>query len=118
MKRYQLFINNEWVDPQSGKWFESLDPYSGEPWAQVPECNAEDVDRAVNAAATALDGPWGKMSASDRGMLLHKLGELIERDAHRLAVVESRDNGKLMSEVLGQVKYTAKYFYYYGGLAD
>lgn len=118
MKRYQLFINNEWVDPTSGKWFDSLDPYTGASWAQVPEGNAADVDRAVTAAANAFEGPWSKISASDRGMLLHKLGTLIERDAHRLAVAESRDNGKLMSEVLGQVKYMAKYFYYYGGLAD
>ncbi|MEO9122346.1 MAG: aldehyde dehydrogenase family protein, partial [Burkholderiaceae bacterium] len=118
MSRYQLFINNEWVNPDSGRWFDSLDPFSGEPWAEIPQGNATDVDRAVTAAANAFEGPWSTMSASDRGMLLHKLGELIERDAHRLAVAESRDNGKLLSEVLGQVKYMAKYFYYYGGLAD
>ncbi len=118
MSRYQLFINNEWVNPDSGSWFDSLDPFSGEPWAEIPRGNATDVDRAVTAAANAFEGPWSAMSASDRGMLLHKLGELIERDAHRLAVAESRDNGKLLSEVLGQVKYMAKYFYYYGGLAD
>ncbi|SHH66293.1 aldehyde dehydrogenase [Pollutimonas bauzanensis] len=118
MSRYQLFINNEWVDPNSGRWFDSLDPFSGEAWAQVPQGDAVDVDRAVSAAADAFDGPWSKLSASDRGMLLYKLGALVERDAQRLAVAESRDNGKLMSEVLGQVKYMAKYFYYYGGLAD
>ena len=118
MSRYQLFINNEWVNPDSGQWFDSLDPFSGESWAEVPRANATDVDRAVTAAANAFEGPWSTMSASNRGMLLHKLGELVERDAHRLAVAESRDNGKLLSEVLGQVKYMAKYFYYYGGLAD
>lgn len=118
MSRYQLFINNEWVNPDSGRWFDSLDPFSGEPWAEIPQGNATDVDRAVTAAANAFEGPWSTMSASNRGMLLHKLGELVERDAHRLAVAESRDNGKLLSEVLGQVKYMAKYFYYYGGLAD
>jgi aldehyde dehydrogenase (NAD+) len=118
MSRYQLFINNEWVDPHSGAWFDSLDPFSGAAWARIPQGDAVDVDRAVTAAANAFEGPWSEISASQRGMLLHKLGELIERDAHRLAVVESRDNGKLMSEVLGQVKYMAKYFYYYGGLAD
>ena len=118
MPRYQLFINNEWVAPHSGRWFESIDPFSGEAWAEVPRADTEDVNRAVTAAAEAFSGPWSRLSASDRGMLIHQLGVLIERDAERLAEVESRDNGKLMSEVLGQVKYMAKYFYYYGGLAD
>jgi (Z)-2-((N-methylformamido)methylene)-5-hydroxybutyrolactone dehydrogenase len=118
MNRYQLFINNQWVDPHSGAWFDSLDPFSGEPWAQIPRADATDVDRAVEAAAAAFEGPWSRLSPSDRGMLLFKFGQLIERDAQMLADVESRDNGKVMSEVAGQVKYVAKYFYYYGGLAD
>lgn len=116
--RYQLFINNKWVDSASNTWFDSLDPFSGEAWAQVPNGNAQDVDNAVSAAVDAFNGPWSTMSASDRGLILHKFGQLIERDAERLAKAESRDNGKLMSEVLGQMKYMAKYFYYYGGLAD
>lgn len=118
MTRYQLFIDNQWVDPRSGKWFKSLDPFSGEPWADIPQADASDVDLAVEAAAAAFEGPWSKMSPSDRGAVLHKFGTLIERDAQRIADAESRDNGKVMSEVIGQVKYTAKYFYYYAGLAD
>ena len=119
MEHFKLFINNEWVDAEASESFETDDPFTGKPWAQVPRARAADVNRAVAAAKTAFqDGPWSRMSASDRGRLIYKLGELIERDAQRLAEVESRDNGKLMSEVLGQVKYCAKYFYYYGGLAD
>jgi len=119
MEHFKLFINNEWVDAEANESFETDDPFTGKPWAQVPRARAADVNRAVAAAKTAFqDGPWSRMSASDRGRLIYKLGELIERDAQRLAEVESRDNGKLMSEVLGQVKYCAKYFYYYGGLAD
>jgi aldehyde dehydrogenase (NAD+) len=118
MERYRLFINNEWVDPQSKAWFETHDPFSGEAWAEIPRANAADVDLAVAAAANAFEGPWSRISASERGMLLHKLGALIERDAARLAAVEARDNGKLARDVLGQIKYMAKYYYYYGGLAD
>ena len=118
MQKFQLFINNEWVDPQTGEWFESLDPFSGEAWALVPRAGKEDVDRAVQAADAAMLGPWGKMSASDRGMLLHKLGEVILAHADELTEAESCDNGKLRSEVAGQVRYVAKYFYYYAGLAD
>ncbi|MEW6644994.1 MAG: aldehyde dehydrogenase [Pseudomonadota bacterium] len=116
--RYKLFINNEWRDSRSGAWFDSLDPFSGEAWAAIPRGNASDVDDAVAAAAAALEGPWSRLSGTDRGAVLHKLGELIDKNAESLAVVESRDNGKLYSEVLGQVKYVAKYFYYYAGLAD
>lgn len=118
MTRYRLFIDNDWVDPHSGSWFDSQDPFSGEAWAQIPRADAVDADRAVSAAARAFEGPWARMSPSDRGMLLHRLGTLIEREAPALARIESRDNGKLYADVLGQVRYMAKYFYYYGGLAD
>lgn len=118
MTRYQLFIDNTWTDPHSGTWFDSLDPFSGEAWAQIPRGDATDADRAVAAAARAFEGPWSKISASERGMLLHRLGALIERDAERLAAVESRDNGKSIKDVTAQMKYMAKYYYYFGGLAD
>ncbi|MGE0802952.1 MAG: aldehyde dehydrogenase [Lautropia sp.] len=118
MKRYQLFIDNQWQDPHSGAWFETVDPFSGEAWAEIPRCDAADADRAVQAAARAAEGPWRQMSASERGMLLHRLGSLIERDVEHLAQIESRDNGKLINDVRAQMRYMAKYFYYFGGLAD
>lgn len=118
MNRYQLFIDNAWADPQGGRWFETHDPFSGEAWAMIPQADAADVDRAVRAAARALEGPWSQISATERGQLLHRLGTLIERHADHLAGVESRDNGKLYGDVLNQVKYMSKYFIYYGGLAD
>ena len=118
MNTYQLLINNEWIGPDSGQYFDALDPFSGEVWAKVPRGDARDVDKAAKAASAAMQGPWGQMSATDRGRLLYKLGALIEENAQSLAKLESRDNGKLLSEVLGQVRYSAKYFCYYGGLAD
>lgn len=117
-RRYRLFIDNEWQDPESGAWFDTLDPFTGEVWAEVPRAGAADVERAVQAAHRAQSGPWSAMSATDRGMLLSKLGHLIEENAGRLAEVESRDNGKLFSEVAGQIRYCAKYFHFYAGLAD
>jgi aldehyde dehydrogenase (NAD+) len=119
MKRYQLRINGEAVDPAGGHWFESQNPYTGEAWAEIPECDARDVDRAVQAAHQALTtGPWSQMTATQRGQLLHRLGELIARDARKLAETEVRDNGKLMAEMLAQLNYIPQWFYYYGGLAD
>jgi len=117
-QRYQLYINNQSVAPLTGEYFPAVDPYSGETWAEIPRAGASDVDAAVQAAHAALSGPWGKLSASDRGMMLYQLGALIEQHAEELALIEARDNGKLMSEVLGQVKYCAKYYYYFGGMAD
>ena len=97
--RYQLFINNAWVDPTHGEWFDSLDPFTGEPWAQIPRGTRDDVDRAAQAASAAMKGPWSKLSPTNRGMLLYKLATLIEENLDLLTEVEARDNGKLRSEV-------------------
>ncbi|MEC9369476.1 MAG: aldehyde dehydrogenase [Pseudomonadota bacterium] len=119
LSKYQTVIGGKWVDAASGKTFESFDPYTGEPWALIPRCGAEDVDRAVNAAYDAWDsGPWSKTTATSRGRLMRKLGDLIARDAEKLAQVEVRDNGKLIAEMLAQCKYLPEWYYYYGGLAD
>jgi (Z)-2-((N-methylformamido)methylene)-5-hydroxybutyrolactone dehydrogenase len=119
MKRYQLRIGGRSVDPQGGRWFETQNPYNGQTWAEIPRGDADDVDAAVQAAHQALtSGPWADMTATQRGALMHKLGELIARDAGRLAATEVRDNGKLLAEMLGQLNYIPQWFYYYGGLAD
>ncbi|MDM0047462.1 aldehyde dehydrogenase [Variovorax sp. J22R115] len=119
MERYQLRIDGQSVDPVGAVWFESQNPYTGQAWAEIPRSDASDVDRAVKAAHRALtEGPWAEMSASQRGMLLHRLGDLIARDAAKLAATEVRDNGKLLAEMLGQLNYIPQWYYYFGGLAD
>lgn len=119
MKRYQLRIDGQAVDPAAGVWFETQNPYTGKTWAEIPRSDAQDVDRAVQAAHRALTtGPWAAMTASQRGLLLHRLGDLIARDAAKLAATEVRDNGKLLAEMLGQLNYIPQWFYYYSGLAD
>src|SRR5690348_17033857 len=91
MQRYQHYIENQQLDPASGRWFDSFNPYTGEPWAQIAEGNADDVDRAVRAAHLAFtEGPWPELSASQRGLLLHRLGDLVARDAKKLAAIEVR----------------------------
>ena len=95
------------------------DPYTGEPWALIPECDAKDVDRACEAAWRAFDkGPWPAMTQTARGKVLRRIAGLIEKHAEHLAQIEVRDNGKLMSEMHAQTKYLPEWFYYYGGLAD
>jgi acyl-CoA reductase-like NAD-dependent aldehyde dehydrogenase len=119
LKKYQQYIGGEWVDPASGEWFESYNPYTGKPWALFPRGNTEDAGRAVAAAHKAFTtGDWPKMTASQRGALLRKLGDVYAKHAERLANVEVTDNGKLIAEMAAQNAYVPQWYYYYGGLAD
>ena len=119
LAKYQMFIGGEWMDPATGEFFESDNPYLGKPWALIPRGNAADVDRAVRAAHKAFTtGEWPKLSASRRGVLLRKLGDLITEKSKYLAEIEVRDNGKLYAEMSAQTAYMAQWYHYYGGLAD
>jgi len=118
VKKHQMLIGGEWVDPASGEWFESVNPYTAKPWALVPRGSKADVHQAIAAAKCAFHGEWRKLTATARGALLHKFGELVAAEAQRLAEIESTDNGKLIAEMRGQLNYIPQWFYYYGGLAD
>lgn len=119
MKTYNHFINGAWVEPASGEYFETDNPYTGEVWAKIARGNAADADQAVRAAKVAFDdGEWGQMRPTQRGKLLVRLAEIIEREATRLGELEVRDNGKLIAEMGAQTKYLAEWYRYYGGLAD
>ena len=119
LERHPLYIDGRTADPASGRWFDSFNPYTGKPWAQVAEGNAQDVDRAVQAAHRAFtSGPWPAMTASQRGLLLFRLADLVARDARALAELEVRDNGKLIAEMQGQLNYVPQWYRYFGGLAD
>src|SRR3954452_22623955 len=119
MKSYGHFINGSYVDPAQGRWIDSLNPYTGEAWARIPQGCTGDVDRAVAAASKALhEGPWSKMTPSARGKLMVKLADIIADNAERLAEIEVRDNGKLLAEMRGQLNYHPEWWRYFGGLAD
>ncbi len=119
LKRYQMLIDGEWVDAGDGQTFESLNPATGAAWAEIPAATAEDVDRAVAAAHRAYSqGPWSKMTATQRGKLLRKLGDLLADNSEHLGRTESVDTGKLFKETRWQAAYIADFFHYYAGLAD
>ncbi|HZV20628.1 MAG TPA: aldehyde dehydrogenase family protein, partial [Hyphomicrobiales bacterium] len=119
LKEYQTYIDGKWVNARSGKSFPTYDPYTGDAWATIPECDQADVELAVEAAARAFEsGPWPALTATARGKALRRIAALIEKHAQHLAEVEVRDNGKLISEMLAQMKYLPEWYYYYGGLAD
>ena len=117
LRTFDLYIGGAHVKPASGLYFSSDNPYSGEIWASVARGNAQDVDRAVAAAQAALP-VWNSLKPSERGRLLVKLADLVERNLEQLAASEVRDNGKLLSEMLAQIRLVADWFRYYGGLAD
>ena len=92
----KLLINGQWVNSASGKTFPTINPSTGEVITQVAEADAPDVDKAVSAARAAFEtGPWRKkLTASQRGNLMYKLADLLEKNADELAQIESLDNGK------------------------
>lgn len=119
MQKYPLYINGQEDPPATGEWFETFDPFTGAPWALIAKASTEDVDRAVQAAhAQYAHGEWSRLSPTQRGALLRKLGDLLARDAEMLAQLEVRDNGKLISEMSSQLHYLPQWYYYFGGLAD
>jgi aldehyde dehydrogenase (NAD+) len=115
----QLFINNEWVAPHSGKTFETLNPATGQPLAEVALADAQDVDAAVQAAKAAFRGPWSQLVAADRGALLFKLADLIDAHADTLAELETLDNGKPIRVARrGDLPYVTRHLRYQAGWAD
>ena len=118
MEKYDLYINGRWEKPSSGAYFESDNPYDGEIWAKIARGNEKDVDFAVNAARSAFEDHWEPMKPTERGKILVRLAELIEREATRLGEIEVKDNGKLFAEMGAQTKYLAEWYRYFGGLAD
>jgi acyl-CoA reductase-like NAD-dependent aldehyde dehydrogenase len=118
LDEYRMVIGGTATEAISGRRYASVDPFTGQPWARVPDAGPEDVDAAVAAARAALEGPWGQMTATQRGKLVHRLGELLAREAPRLAELETRDNGKLLREMAGQMANLPEWYYYFAGLAD
>ena len=117
METISMRIGSEWRSGDSQ--FGSLDPYLGSSWAMVAEATKQDVDDAVAAARAAFDGgPWRTMSGSERGRLMHRLADEIENAADDLALAETKDNGKLLREMGGQIRALPGWYRYFAGLAD
>src|SRR6267142_1203481 len=117
----KLLINGQWVSSTSGKTFPTINPSTGEVITQVAEADAPDVDKAVSAARSAFEtGAWRKkLSASQRGALMYKLADLIEKNADELAQLEALDNGKPYHVArAADLPLTIACYRYYAGWAD
>lgn len=118
-ERLDHFIGGRHVPAADGTAFTSTNPATLEPLYEAARGSAEDVDRAVSAARGAFESPhWAGLTATKRGHLLRRLGDLIGEHADELALSESLDNGKLLREMRGQMRALPEYYYYYAGLAD
>jgi aldehyde dehydrogenase (NAD+) len=110
-----MLIGGEAVE--AARTFESLNPYTGASWAEIPDARIEDVDAAVAAARAALDGEWGRTTGFARAALLRRLGDLVGEHAERLARLEVNDSGKLYREMIGQLTGLGGWYHYFAGLA-
>ncbi|GIK04321.1 aldehyde dehydrogenase (NAD(P)(+)) ald5 [Aspergillus viridinutans] len=113
-----LFINNEFVPGVEGKTFETINPHDEKPIVAVHEATEKDVDIAVEAARKAFKGAWKDVIPSERGRLLTRLADLLERDMDTIAAIEALDNGKAFHIAKGDVTLSANCIRYYGGWAD
>ncbi|KAJ2950133.1 hypothetical protein O0L34_g11481 [Tuta absoluta] len=120
IKYTKLFINNEWVDAVSKKTFPTINPQDETVITQVAEGDKADVDIAVEAAKKAFHrySEWRTLDASQRGRLLYKLADLIERDAKYLGELETLDCGKPVKQAEGEAQWSAAVIRYFAGKAD
>src|SRR5262249_26632523 len=118
MKSYSLYINGEFVAPESPETLDVIDPATTEVIARVPDAGRSDVNRAVSAARAAFDeGPWKDTTAQDRGRILFKLAQIVRDRSEELAQLETRNSGKPIVESEYDIADAATCFEYYGGLA-
>jgi phenylacetaldehyde dehydrogenase len=115
----KLLIGADWVPATSGRTFETFDPSTGEVLAHVAEGGPEDIDHAVRAARAAFEsGPWSRITPSDRGRIIHRIGDLILEHADELAALETLDNGKPIAVArAADVPLAADLFHYMSGWA-
>ena len=115
----QMFINGQWSEAASGKTFDTPNPATGETLARVAEGDAEDINRAVAAARKAFEeGPWSRMTPSERGRIIWRIGDLILEHTDELAQLESLDNGKpFVIARAADVPLAADLFHYMAGWA-
>ncbi len=113
-----LLINGQWRAASDGQTIPVLNPCDGQAFTTIDRGTAADIDAAVRAAQGALDGAWGRMTATERGRILIKFGELIVKNAEAIAQIEAQDTGKPMTVARNDIVAVARYFEYYGSAAD
>ncbi|QHI97452.1 aldehyde dehydrogenase family protein [Xylophilus rhododendri] len=117
-RKYQLYIAGRYVAPLSGRMLPSVNPYTGQVWAEIPDADAADVAAAVEAAQRAYRDTWRHTPGIARAALMLKLAQLIEAAAERMSILESSDNGKIVRETQPQMKWVGRQLRFFAGYAD
>ena len=118
-KRYGLFINGEFVSPDKGRYFDTVNPANEEKLSRIAEASEADVDRAVRAARDAYRKTWSKMKPAERGKYIYRIARIIQERAREFSVIESLDGGKPIRESRDiDIPLAAAHFFYYAGWAD
>lgn len=115
---YKMFIGGKWLDARDGATLPVINPADGQEFARIPRGTAHEIDLAVKAARAALSGPWGKLSATERGRILMKIGQQVLDHAEELAQLEAKDTGKPLTTARNDIQVLARYFEFYGSAAD
>ena len=115
---YKLYIDGQWVSDANQECFPTINPYTSEPWALIPQATNAQVAAAIAAARRAFDHHWSKTSGLERQRLLNRLADLLEADADRLSRIETMDNGKVIRETRAQMVFAARAYRFFGGFAD
>ena len=118
IQNFKMYIDGQWVDAESGKKIETLNPENNEVWATVPEANEKDVDKAVKAAQKAFENSWSNLLPRDRAKYLRSLADQLRKNAEHRGKIETIDTGKIFRETKTQANYIAEYYDYFAGLAD
>ena len=118
MEYYKNYINGLFKDSHSKKTFQTIDPSTEEPWANIAAAGEEDVNDAVNAASEAFKGEWSGFLPQQRSKVLRAIGDLLLENTDLLGKIETKDTGKVLKETKFQASYIAEFYYYYAGLVD
>merc|ERR1719223_2301616 len=116
-EKYGHFINGEFVEPASGEYFDNVSPVNGQPFIKAARGNKADVEAAVSAAKAAYDSNWSKVSVTERSNMLLRIADIIEKNAERLATIETIDNGKAVREsTAADLPLVIDHFRYFAGV--
>jgi aldehyde dehydrogenase (NAD+) len=115
-KQYELFIGGDFVEPEEGKYFETINPATEKKLSSVALATNADVDKAVKAARKAYRGTWSKMKAAERGKYIYRIARILQERAREFAAIESLDGGKPIRESRDiDIPLAAAHFFYYAG---
>ncbi|MBM9593872.1 aldehyde dehydrogenase [Roseitranquillus sediminis] len=116
--QYDLFIDNERVSAPDQERFPAVNPFTGKEWASVPQASDAQVAEAIAAARRAYDSGWNRTTGYERAKLMHRLADLLDANADRMAEMETTDNGKVIRETRSQMGFAARAYRFFAGMAD